>query len=196
MRMIIRNKNKGFTLIELMIVVAIVGVLAVLAVVGVTKYLASAKTAEARNSLGAMGKAAAQSLEREASSTAVLAGGATAAINRRLCISATAAVPANVTDIADKKYQANSSPTTDYNKDSAADHTGFACLKFSLKDPQRYQYNYVSDATAAATGTAITATAIGDLNGNATYSTFRYYGTVQNGTLALAPSYDETNPDE
>ena len=43
---------EGFTLIELMIVVAIVGILAVLAVYGVRKYVSNAKTAEARNSLG------------------------------------------------------------------------------------------------------------------------------------------------
>ena len=40
-----------------MIVVAIIGVLAALAVYGVRKYVLNAKTAEARSSLGAIGKA-------------------------------------------------------------------------------------------------------------------------------------------
>ncbi len=54
LRRMARKGSQGFTLIELMIVVAIVGILAVLAVYGVRKYIANAKTAEAKNSLGAM----------------------------------------------------------------------------------------------------------------------------------------------
>ena len=51
----LRNK-RGFTLVELMIVVAIIGVLSALAIYGVRKYLTNAKTAEGRMGLGRIAK--------------------------------------------------------------------------------------------------------------------------------------------
>ena len=47
-----RGLRVGFTLIELMIVVAIVGILAVIAVVGYRKIILSAKLTEAKNVIG------------------------------------------------------------------------------------------------------------------------------------------------
>src|ERR1700683_4815915 len=66
------------------------GVFAVLGIYGVRKYIANAKTAEARNSLGAIGKDAAMAFEREPASGAAL---------HRLCPSASRSVPDSVVKV-------------------------------------------------------------------------------------------------
>src|SRR6266851_4427576 len=99
MRAFKRYDERGFTLIELMIVVAIVGVLSALAIYGVTKYLRSSKTAEVKTAVGQMAKDASAAFSREKMSSAVLDAKGTASVANSLCIKATATVPAAKGDI-------------------------------------------------------------------------------------------------
>jgi type IV pilus assembly protein PilA len=189
MRFNLTKKSKeGFTLIELMIVVAIVGVLAVLAVYGVRKYLANAKTAEARNSLGQLAKDAATAVEREKGTTAILTPGGSSSLMRSFCDAATQ-VPTSV--MAAQKYQ---SSKADWNSGSATG--GWQCLKFSLEEPQYYSYTYWASGGTSASNGGFTAQAFGDLNGDGITSTFTVTGSAYSGSVAISPNVQETNPEE
>jgi type IV pilus assembly protein PilA len=164
----------------------LVGPMAVLAIYGVRKYIANAKTAEARYSLGEMARDASVEYESDSLDDQILKPGAPLAATHHLCASASRSVPASATAIQGRKYQSSAS---DWQVD-APQHAGFACLKFSLDAPQYFMYSY------AATGTSFTGTANGDLNGDGVLSTFQIQGQIAGGTLNVAPSIQETNPQE
>jgi type IV pilus assembly protein PilA len=180
LKSLLKKRQEGFTLVELMIVVAIIGVLAALAIYGVSRYLKHSKTAEATRNLGSMETGAKNSFQQESDTSGTGVG----PFVHRFCISATAAVPAAVPQASKALAAAG-----------AWNDPAWQCLKFSINEPQFYSYNYSAN-TSTATAAAYTATAMGDLDGNGTNSTFTLIGVGSQTGDAQRQSLQIVNEDE
>jgi type IV pilus assembly protein PilA len=188
--MIRSSRQRGFTLVELMIVVAIIGVLSALALYGVSKYLSTARTAEAKYNVGAISKLAAGVYEREYAESELKAEGtfSKSAVNY-LCSSA---LPVPATIPSGTKYQPNNAAGVDFHTGTSID--GWQCLGYTLSSPVYYQYNYVrgSGYISPAMGApdpgaeGFEASAQGDVDADGTYSAFARSGAVVNKHLKLA----------
>lgn len=149
----------GFTLIELMIVVAIIGVLAAIAIPAFVGYVRRSKTSEATTNLSLMFTSASGYYEMERSSKGITATAAGA------CVITGAGPLPNATPTGSKH-------TYDYLTDSS-----FASLGFSVVDPHYYAYQIVSDnggncGNSASDDVVYTFRAYGNLDDDTVNSTF------------------------
>jgi len=133
-----KKTDKGFTLIELMIVVAIIGILAAVAIPGFMQYIKNSKTTEAKNNLNAIGKGAISYFEAEHYTN----GGLNATTKQYPAGDATMGVKATDGTIGQK-----------VNPAQQGNHTGDAVwknLNFEIKQPIYYYYMYSGEGTIAA----------------------------------------------
>ncbi len=135
MTKLIRKNQKGFTLIELMIVVAIIGILAAIAIPNYLNYQLKSKTAEAKTNLGGI-KTALESYRAENDSYPTCAA------------NPTTGVPAAV--------KGSWTPNL----------AGWSDIGFTPAGSVYYQYSVASGIST------FTATATGNLDGDATPASF------------------------
>ena len=163
------RKGKGFTLIELMIVVAIIGILAAVAIPAFMKYIRRSKTAEATMNLRKIFDSSVSYFNEEHA----LRNGDI--IPRQFPNAITSTPPGGApgpgcTAGSSQKIQPDSTMFS---------LATWQALNFSVDDPFYYQYTYESSgSTSTGVSSEFTARANGNLDCDAVLSTFERIGTV------------------
>lgn len=186
MNKILRKSREGFTLIELMIVVAIIGILAATAIPAFVQYTRRSKTSEAPANLKQMFQDASTYYNQ-----ARVDQGLGAASNTHCRVAEPGWVPATVND---QKQVFNPTGTT---FDASAAPAG---IGFTVSDPVYFQYNLLGGAADCGGLTpppvggvpvpAYTASARADLDNDATLSLFELaIGVNWENELMRAPGF-------
>ena len=176
-----RRAERGFTLIELMIVVAIMGILAAIAIPSYLAYIRRTKTIEATENLGALYRLSASYYVR----TYPLDRSSTAMGYSHCVVESDGPVPAPPSP---------ASTVVDWGAQPS-----FAALGFSVSAPTRYSYQIVSPGGCShdPLSALYSFRALGDLDGNGVTSLFEVSSGVNASNVPVrSPGTYIRNADE
>src|SRR4051812_29589086 len=166
---LVKQAQRGFTLIELMIVVAIIGILAAVAIPAFMDYMKRSKKTEASLQLNKIGKNAKRAYMENSQYVALSATASPAPVN------------------AGKGCCGGAGKTPNHCAADPAAFTGkpaWQSLDFEIDEDTLFYYTYTGSTTD------YTAKAMGDLDCDGTEITFALTGTATNGQ----PAYSLSEP--